>query len=317
MTKKERKEYNQQWYKKNKESEKQKKKEYRLKNKEEISKRRRKNYKNNPDKVKEATKYYRDNNKEKLSEKRKENYKKNRDVLLSRNKLSANKPENKAKRKKYTSAYARLKKNNRETSLPKQLKERTIVPTDSQLQMMEQAITSYRRKFYKYTRNELLTDAYIGLLAAIRTIKPGYDIDNHIRFRVRAELRNAFNRENKKYTLSLSTPSFVSEEFELIDIIEAKNESVDIGIKHEAYHFKKIIKNKFKHIKMTHRNNYSWRMLYNFWYDKEINNLSLSEIMDKYSIITYKATKHLSQRIENIWLEIRQEIIDDNPSAIF
>lgn len=178
----------------------------------------------------------------------------------------------------------------------------------------EKLIYYYAHKFK--TNKYSADDIYQECITKILSLPPGKYNKSYIQKHCKWICLNLYNK-NKRYTPSLSTPCLISEELELIDTIEAKNESLDIGIKDEADHFQKIIKNKFKQLKMTHRNKYSYQMLYNFWYDKEINNLSLSEIMNKYSIITYKATKGLSERVEKIWLEIRQQIIDDNPSTYY
>lgn len=189
--------------------------------------------------------------------------------------------------------------------------ERRIVPTDSQLELMEQVIETYCKKFYRYTPDGLRGEAYFGLLAGIRTHKndESFNLEKHIKVSVWYYILNIFKRESKKHEGVLSIS------IEDLEIREDKNESADFGIKEDSDYFKKIIKNAF--IKSeTHKTNlYPGKLKFKIWYDMYVLKLTEKEIQEKYNIKSIAATKALLRKIRKIFNKIQKQIIEDHPSC--
>lgn len=248
-------------------------------------------------------------NKEKKKQQVKDNYRKNPEKKREyQRKWTKNNPT-------YNLSYDRLRSSSRETSLSKRLKERKINPTEEQLEWMNIVINNYALK-YKFTKEELLGTAYIGLLAALRTQKyeEWFDFEKHIKSSVWFSMIDSFSSfiRNKKYETSLYTT--IVDECELIDMIECESNAENFDISNDAEFFKKKIRRGFiRHKKRMSKTKYSGIIFFNIWYDVQINNLTYQELADKHNI-KIRAMTSLIGIVKKMFLKIKKEMEDTNPS---
>lgn len=248
-------------------------------------------------------------NREKKKQQVKDNYRKNPEKKREyQRKWTKNNPT-------YNLSYDRLRSSSIKTSLPKRLKERKINPTEEQLEWMNIVINKYVLK-YKFTKEELLGTAYLGLVAALRTQKyeEWFDLEKCIKSSVWFCLVNSFSKDikNKKYEISLFTPML--EDTELIDIIECESNAENFDISNDAEFFKKKIRRGFiRHKKRMSKTKYSGIIFFNIWYDVQINNLTYQELADKHNI-KIRAMTSLIGIVKKMFLKIKKEMEDTNPS---
>lgn len=350
--------YHKEYYKKNKEKVLAKNREWKDNNREKIleqGKKYSKKYKTRPEIIERekeyrkvyGPKYYQDNI-EKLTKYHKEYYEANRDELLAKDKIYRNKPEikertrqykksyrednqdkikayrkdNKDKINKYQIAHRSIKINNSHNRHNPQtaLDERSIIPKPQDMEWMEDVVTIYCFKFKK-VKEEVLSDAYMGLLYGLRTWDRIYDKEKAIKVSIWNYLRRTHTKtapqyvrkklDVQEYSLNKKIDIDGVEGSETVDLLPSSDytdKQADNVI--DAEYFKKEIKKRFK---KTNNTKYSNLFYYNFWYDKNINNLSNIDMIKKLGL-TKSQVNNLHDRVSAMFKNIKDQIIRDNPS---
>ena len=239
--------------------------------------------------------------------------------------------KHKEEKKLYYQRYYKLRKIYSSKSFMKKLQERKIVVTEDELKVMKRAACNFiksmnsSRSIDKMELEDELSDAYCGLLVAIRCYDPTKNpkknafLSSKIKWFLIDCYRDEFGRKDKKKINFLNCHSFDIEidesqkDISFKDLIASKEtpqENIETIL--DCDHFVKMVKKEFAKIYINGK--LTGNDFFNMWLMRTRDEALYKEISKKFKISESRVSQIFSEIIKPEFEVISKKIQKSNPS---